>query len=78
MKKYSSVIVALLGVLVGVLAVLTIEKARENKRLLRTEFRDWRKLNLVLQALDGNYVDTVDRKSVTDAAITAALGALKV
>ena len=76
MKKYSSVIVALLGVLVGVLAVLTIEKARENKRLLRTEFRDWRKLNLVLQALDGNYVDTVDRKSVTDAAITAALGAL--
>ena len=76
MKKYSSVIVALLGVLVGALAVLTIEKARENKRLLRTEFRDWRKLNLVLQTLDGNYVDTVDRKSVTDAAITAALGAL--
>ncbi|WP_399552676.1 S41 family peptidase, partial [uncultured Ruminococcus sp.] len=52
------------------------EKATENKRLIRTEFRDWRKLNLVLQSLDENYVDTIDRKAVTDAAITAALGAL--
>ena len=76
MKKYSSVLVAVLGVLVGVLAVLTFQKATENKRLIRTEFRDWRKLNLVLQSLDENYVDTIDRKAVTDAAITAALGAL--
>ncbi len=76
MRKYSSVLVALLGVLVGALAVLTFQKAQENKRLLRTEYRDWRKLNLVLQSLDEHYVDTVDRKSVTDAAITAALGAL--
>ena len=76
MRKYSSVLVALLGVLVGVLAVLTVQKAQENKRLLRTEYRDWRKLNLVLQSLDEHYVDTVDRKAVTDAAITAALGAL--
>ena len=76
MKKYSSVIIALLGVLVGVLSVLTFQKATENKRMLRTEFRDWRKLNLVLQSLDENYVDTIDRKLVTDAAITAALGAL--
>lgn len=76
MKKYSSVLVAVLGVLVGVLAVLTYQKATENKRLIRTEFRDWRKLNLVLQALDENYVDTIDRKTVTDAAISAALGAL--
>ena len=76
MKKYSSVLVAVLGVLVGILSVLTYQKATENKRLIRTEFRDWRKLNLVLQSLDENYVDTIDRKAVTDAAITAALGAL--
>ena len=76
MRKYSSVLVAILGVLVGALAVLTYNKAMENRRLLRPEYRDWRKLNLVLQALDENYVDTVDRKAVTDAAITAALGAL--
>ena len=76
MRKYSSVWVALLGVLVGALVVLTIQKAQENRRLLRTEFRDWRKLNLVLQSLDEHYVDTIDRKVVTDAAISAALGAL--
>ena len=76
MRKYSSVLVAVLGVLVGILSVLTYQKATENKRLIRTEFRDWRKLNLVLQSLDENYVDTIDRKAVTDAAITAALGAL--
>lgn len=76
MRKYSSVWVALLGVLVGALSVLTVQKAQENRRMLRTEFKDWRKLNLVLQSLDENYVDTVDRKAVTDAAISAALGAL--
>jgi len=76
MKKYSSVLIALLGVLVGALSVMTINKAGENRRLMRTELRDWRKLNLVLQTLDDNYVDTVNRKSVTDAAISAALSAL--
>ena len=76
MRKYSSVFVALLGVLVGALAVLTFQKAQQNRRLMVSELRDWRKLNLVLQSLDEHYVDTVDRKAVTDAAITAALGAL--
>ena len=76
MKKYYSVVIALLGVLVGALAMLTYNKAVENRLRLQAEYRDWRKLNLVLQSLDKNYVDTVDRKGVTDAAITAALGAL--
>ena len=43
MRKYSSVWVALLGVLVGALSVLTVQKAQENRRMLRTEFKDWRK-----------------------------------
>lgn len=76
MRKYSSVLVAVLGIAVGALAVLTLQKIQDNKRMLRTEYRDWRKLNLVLQSLDDNYVDTIPRKAVTDAAITAALGAL--
>lgn len=76
MNKYSSVWVALLGVVVGALAVLTYGKWQESRRLIRTETRDWRKLNLVLQSLDRNYVDTVDREAVTEAAISAALGAL--
>ena len=76
MRKYSSVLIAVLGVLVGALAVLTVEKALENRRRLHSEYVNWRKLNLVLQKIDENYVDTIDRKSVSDAAISAALGAL--
>lgn len=76
MRKFSSVVIAILGIVVGALAVLTYDKAMENRRKLQAEYRDWRKLNLVLQSLDKNYVDTIDRKVVTDAAITAALGAL--
>lgn len=76
MNRYSSLWVALLGVVIGALAVLSFGKWQENRRFLRTQNHDWRKLNLVLQTLDGNYVDTVDRKKVTEAAISAALGAL--
>ncbi|MCR5561132.1 MAG: S41 family peptidase [Bacteroidales bacterium] len=74
--RYSSVWVALLGVAVGVLATLLVVRLGENRRTLRTEYTDWRKLNLILRSLDENYVDTVDRSRVTDAAVSAALGAL--
>ena len=74
--RYSSVWVAVLGVLVGVLATLLCVRVGENRRALRTEYNDWRKLNLILRSLDENYVDTIDRKKVTDAAVNAALGAL--
>lgn len=74
--KYSSIWVALLGVIVGVLACSLVVRLNENRRILKTEYSDWRKLNLVLQQLDKNYVDTINRKKVTDAAVTAALAAL--
>ncbi len=44
--------------------------------MLRTTDHDWRKLNLILQTIDNNYVDSVDRKKITEAAVTAALSAL--
>lgn len=76
MKRVSSVWIALLGVLIGVLAMLSVQKCEDNRRMFRTKDIDWRKLNLVLQALEQNYVDTLPRKDMTDAAIEAALGAL--
>lgn len=76
MRKYSTIISAVLGVAIGVLLVLTVQRLDQNKRALRTSYQDWRKLNLILQTLDDNYVDPVDHQKVTDAAINAALSAL--
>ena len=72
----SGVMVAVLGVIVGVLLCSTVYKFRENKAALKSQYADWRKLNLVLQKVDEMYVDTVDYEAVTDAAITAALSKL--
>lgn len=70
------IIIALLGVVIGVGSVLTIQKIGGNRKRVDTEYRNWRKLNLILQTIDENYVDTVDRKKVTEAAVSAALAAL--
>ena len=74
--RYSSVWVAVLGVVVGILATVLVVRLNENRKALRTEYNDWRKLNLILRSLDENYVDTIDRAKVTDAAVSAALHAL--
>ena len=68
--------IALMGVVIGAMGVLTVQKIAEHKRALRTEYQDWRKLNLILQKIDDNYVDKVDRQKVTDAAVVAALAQL--
>ncbi|MBO4916248.1 MAG: S41 family peptidase [Bacteroidales bacterium] len=75
-KRISSVWVAVLGVALGALLVLTVQKVSENSRRLNARYQDWRKLNLILEKVDEMYVDTVDHKSVTDAAVTAALSKL--
>ena len=73
----STIAVALLGVLIGALSVLTFNEISDRNHRLRTEKGNWRKLNLVLETVDGNYVDaSVDRSKVTDAALEAALRAL--
>ena len=61
MNNKSSILVALLGVLIGVLGVLTYTEITERNHRLRSELSDWRKLNLVLKTVDENYVDAVDR-----------------
>ena len=76
MKRSYQIIIALLGIAIGAMGVLAVQKINASNRRIRTEYQDWRKLNLILQTIDDNYVDTVDRKKVSDAAIVAALGGL--
>ena len=75
MKK-NTIIIALAGILVGAAATFALQHVAGNRRMHKTEYQDWRKLNLILQCVDENYVDTVDREKVTDAAVKAALAAL--
>lgn len=70
------VITLVSGIVFGFLLALIIFSARERSHRLRAEYLDWRKLNLILQQVDRHYVDEPDRQKVTDAAASAALGAL--
>ena len=76
MKRLSPVLIAVLGILIGALAVSTYNTYLQKKRLFRTQYSEWRKLNLILDQIDRNYVDTIDNEKVTDAAIVAALAEL--
>lgn len=76
MKRISSIWIAILGVAVGALAVLAYDSYSQKKNLIRVQYGDWRKLNLILDQLDRNYVDTINVNNVTEAAITAALAEL--
>ncbi|MBP5488903.1 MAG: S41 family peptidase [Bacteroidales bacterium] len=75
-SNWSAIAVALAGILLGVMGVLTVQKVFADKARLKAEYQDWRKLNLILQKVDENYVDPVDRQKLTDAAVVAALSQL--
>ncbi|MBO6096798.1 MAG: S41 family peptidase [Bacteroidales bacterium] len=70
------VLQVVLGVVIGALVTLSIVRYRETKHLIRTRYTDWGKLNLVLDIVEKNYVDTLNRKGMTDAAVSAALSRL--
>ena len=65
-----------LGVAIGALVTLSVVRYRDAKHLINTRYTDWRKLNLVLDMVEKNYVDTLNREGMTDAAIVAALSKL--
>lgn len=65
-----------LGVVIGALITLSVVRYREAKHLISTRYTDWRKLNLVLDMVEKNYVDTLNQEGMTDAAIVAALAKL--
>ncbi len=77
MKRNTYALVsALLGVLIGVLACLTVIKAVSPAKEFDGDYDRWRKLNLILEQIQENYVDTIDQKAMTDAAVVAAMGKL--
>ena len=75
-RDYPRILIAVLGILVGALAVTTYSTYRQKKHYLNVQYGQWRKLNLILDQIDKNYVDTVDNEKVTEAAIVAALAKL--
>lgn len=73
--KNNNILTALLGVVLGVLITLVVSKALPEKKF-DGDYNRWRKLNLILQEVQQNYVDTIDMKAMTDAAVSAALAEL--
>lgn len=77
MKKTDiNIITALLGVVLGVLIALVGFKAFAPQREFDGDYNRWRKLNLILEQVEKNYVDTIDMAGMTDAAVVAALAEL--
>ena len=78
-KSYFSAIAAVLGVVIGVLAtMLAFNRAQHRQIVVKYDgdYAHWRKLNLILDQVQRNYVDTIDMKAMTDAAVVAALAEL--
>ena len=74
-RSYTAV-TALLGVVLGVLATLVVVRVTDSRKKFDGDYNRWRKLNLILQEVEKNYVDTIDMKAMTDAAVVAALSEL--
>ena len=74
--KRSSILVALLGVVIGLLIALLVQVVSGRSRKMKVSDADWRKVELILKCIDENYVDSVDRHKVTEAVAAAALSAL--
>lgn len=71
-----TLITALLGIVLGVLATVLVTRVYEVKKKFDGDYNRWRKLNLILQEVQNNYVDTIDMEGMTDAAVVAALAEL--
>ena len=74
-QNTNTILIALLGVVLGVLITLLTGKIFE-RRKFDGDYNRWRKLNLILQEVQKNYVDTIDMTAMTDAAVVAALAEL--
>ena len=70
--KHKSLLFLLSGILLGALVATTASMLASRQRL-RVSYMNWAKLNVILNEIEKNYVDSVDRKVLTDAALTAAL-----
>lgn len=76
-KTRITFIYAILGVVIGVVATIIVNNYILNRnRVYAVGSSNWQKLNVILQEVDRNYVDTIDHNAVTEAAIQAALAKL--
>lgn len=72
-RNTESFLLAFLGVVIGVLLTLSVSGYIYNKKSFDGDYNRWRKLNLILQEVGKNYVDTINMEAMTDAAVIAAL-----
>lgn len=64
------------GAVLGIGGTVAFYTIGENGRRINAGYDNWEKLNQILECIDENYVDSVDHKKVTDAAVEAALAKL--
>lgn len=74
-RTRNGLLTALLGVLIGFLLFAVADQLRQ-RRGTKAEYANWQKLNVILNEVRKNYVDTVDVEKLTDAAVVAALAKL--
>ena len=75
-KSFFLLLQLLLGIALGVLLTLLVLRLRDERSIRNARYGEWRKLNLILDEVAKNYVDTIDVKEMTDAAVSAALARL--
>ena len=75
-KTLLRILELLLAALAGALIALSVGRYRADRHLVKVRYGDWRKLNLVLDMVEEQYVDSVDQEAVTVAAVSAALSHL--
>lgn len=74
-NSHYNILNTFLGVIIGVLAALIVARRPQQEQVVKYDgdYTDWRKLNLILQQIEAQYVDTIDFAAMTDAAVQAAL-----
>ncbi|MCQ2173992.1 MAG: S41 family peptidase [Bacteroidales bacterium] len=75
-RNITTILTAVLGILVGILGTTLVRNVREHNHNIRTSYRDWGKLNVILNTAGKYYVDTINFGKVTDEAVSAALRAM--
>jgi len=65
-----------LGIVIGALVTLSIVRYRESRHMHHVRMTDGAKINLILDIIKQNYVDTVNMESLSDAAVVGALAKL--
>ncbi len=75
-RTFAQFLQVILGIVIGVLVTLVAVRYRDSRHINRLSRTDWAKLNLILGIVEKNYVDTLDKEGMSEAAISAALAKL--